>query len=339
MNLKRIVTVIVCLLVAGAAIIYLNYRTTKKTNPETEKALAEISAKRIAYTFTGDDGVLLKGKLLDDKYQSEYDKLPDTLAHILFKDELYCLNCRGDVPPELTAAGEPDTVAEKHYSLFSEAVYSNGSKASRTLPDKRFKQLGDYLKLAETGSATFPHFTLAKGQRNGDMMNAEVFHDKYSDRFNSSELVAIPYDLKEILLDFFNSAMGKDFDFVRSRSDKDHFELVSGNFTGNSKNELACFLQRPASAEGGKMGRIMVFVRNSSGQIREVYDRTYSDVQLTLVPAHTAVYQDAEGKKPLPNDAVLIKETGRPDIVLAYLKRYETMYEYQQIPTSKMPGA
>ena len=351
MRKRKIVWIPVLVLTAVAGVLCWKKYRQHSINPiSTETDTAVLNTIRSPENFSGDDGVLLKGKLLDPCFKSAYENLPDTLVHLEFGDALYCASCaliarnpEIAVAVQTVAADEPAHT----YSYFPEKTGLHKIDSVSKTTDPRFYNLLRYLKLAEAGKAGFPGFTLpVQSSGQGAMMDAGAFNSKYSSRFTPFYLARIPYPVKELLLDFFSSEEGKDFEFITA-DQRDHAALVRlGSFTGKDKEELVCVVGTKENAQSNHKEKILVFAINAQDNVYMLYKEDFYDKVLleTVYPDpedrwDATVYQDTEEKKSLSFDGIRIKLPGQPDIVLAYNPTFDKMNRYVQLPYSKIHTA
>lgn len=351
MNRTLIVTVsITAVAVAVAAGVYVgkyrnggNASMGNLSDDGTEApAAAPIASGRELAIYTGDEGYVLKGKLLDEKSRDLYNRLPDTLCTLSFGDELYNAGfANGQLPttsPEGAVAVDPPST----YGITPDKASPKELDEKKKHVEKKFDHLIEYLKLAEAGKADFA--TVASGRSGlGYMMGESAFDDEYGDNFREFYTREIPYDVKQELLIFFKSSEGSDYGFI-TRDQRTHSQLIqTGSFTGKDKRELACVLGTKDQYAGSYRERLLVFAVNGMGKVYLLHnEQFYNKILMELVyhdPEERwddAVYMNSEEKIKVPFEAIRIKLPDQADVVLVYNEKFDKMNRYLQLPKSKL---
>lgn len=313
----------------------------KITNTETRDSL------RQSEFFTGNEAYLLKGKLLDEKFRSDYDQLPDTLAVLEFGDKLYCTTCAyrnngGEVAVAVNSTVTTSGPENKTYSLYDSREAGSIGSVDKTA-NQKWEKTYAFLKLAESGKAVFPAVKIKESGSSSTMLDYESFEDKYGNTFIDSYTRSIPTQIKDKILEFFASDEGKNYGFITT-DQRVHSQLVrTGDFTGVNKGEIACVLGSKNDGAGSHIEKLMVFAINSQGEAYLLYSEDFRDkVLLETVYADPEerwddkVYMDSDEKLKAPFEPIRIKIQNQPDIVLVYDEKFDKMNRYLQLPKSEL---
>lgn len=197
--------------------------------------------------YYGDTGYLMKGALLDATAKTNYDKLPDTLAVIHY--------------------GEKLEQAKQRYVDFD----SKDARFKLLKNSANNQALTAYQKLAELGKAE--GLKLMPDRRNKFAVIGECdFDDQYGNYFNpeNSAQRNTPLPIKKILVDYFKSDEGKDYQFVQDRRKTeqvyrlDHFTGIDSHTQKPTKSLVTILTHK--NGDGSFRERILIVGYNENTQ-------------------------------------------------------------------------
>lgn len=328
MNKKAIKIILVVFAIAMLSLGLIYYFFSDRFHPverETLPVETASNAREVA-SYSGDDGYVLKGRLLDEGQRKTYDQLPDTLARLRFGEQLYVVTVNENANPT--------------YSLFSKPVTAREIDADGILNNKNWELLVQFLRLAEAGKANFPRVVSLRPSADA-MMSLDAFNEKYGQYFSSPFADEIPYLMKNKLLEFFKSDDGKDFTFI-SNDQRVHSELIRyGNFTGRERQDVALVLERKNEFDGGTNEKLLVLSYDLAGAVYVLYQENFYDKILIETVYHDPeerwddrIYMNTEEKHKAPYEAIRVKIPDSKDVALVYNKEFDKMNRYIQSPLS-----
>lgn len=261
---------------------------------------------------------LIKGKLRDPSYQEIYDKLPDTLE-LEFAASLYF------VEKSAATAYEPEA-----RFAFDGKWYVDTLKIDPQADDYLLRRMLD--RLIYEGKAEGYRIYPEKFASSKYIYPYGVFENKYGSHFQYNDnLESLDYDVKEVLLEFFNSAEGDNFGYPEDR--RIYRELIHiDNFTGSGKDEVALVLCDKEREKTGDSKEVLLIVAYDNAKQR--YYTLYKSfvygkivIETIVYDTETHYYQGAhlEDSPNPPYYSVLMKVAGEPDRILHYDKEFDEM--------------
>lgn len=220
--------------------------------------------------FPADTGFLIKGKLLDLTYSEIYNQLPDTITQVLFGDTLYSASNQGNPTSSLDS--------EKRYST---KKINDHNKLLEKVDKKNI--LGQYLNLADQGKVEYLELlNFSYKSSTNKMINPYTYKKDIQKYFNSKIKwqKETPMAIKEVLMNYFNSEEGQQYDFV---NDKRHYKKVFqlGTYTGNNwynsrpKKELAIVLSPKSYTNKERL--LVITYNNNSRKKSIIYNRVFHE--------------------------------------------------------------
>ena len=305
-----------------------NEGSNNKTSTDAATFLIE------PYVFVGDNGYVLKGKLLNAEFEREFNKLPDTLYTLEFDDKLYAVN--------------PSDDREKtRYSLIDDNTIKNINNYQGTHEQGL---LISYLRLAIKGAAEYPIF-LSSQNRYDALITNEEFNNTYKNYFGESVsnygVSALPYDVKQGLIAFYESDEGKNYRY-KIKGQQTSIDLIwKGELTGKGKKEVAILLNNKTSSLEDYYILLVYATKNhpyeKNIEYYLVYNETFYD-RVLLGHLKTSsdgedfvrpIYMGKENKVETEFDGIVLKQINQPDEVLVYNQAFDKLVKYTQLPPSK----
>lgn len=228
-----------------------------------------LEAEKRHLRFAGQGAALLKGRLLDESYREPYEKIVDTLE-LGFGADLYFLEASAASPYEPNARfafrqqHEVDTLttnpqAEGHElrNMLDRLIYEGKVEGYRIAPDK-----------FASSTYVYPY---------------DSFANKYGNHFvGSVDFEQLDYEIKEALLDFFNSEEGTDFGYPDDQ--RTYRQLIHmDHYTGTGKPELAVVLCDKERAKTNATKEVLLVVAyNPSHQQYRILHRSFFYDKITI---------------------------------------------------------
>lgn len=340
-NKKYIFFIITALIVVTGGLLFyfkdtlFSIDSSKNANIATENSNESIEVNtNQEVVFTGDQGYLLKGKLLKPAFEKEYETLPDTLYNLEFNDRLFLVN---------NVDG-----AQKTYSLVAENTLDNLNSYQGTWEQK---ELITYLKLASQGAVEFP-FYLGAMHIDYSLISTDEFNNKYQDYFietvDNYGMSQLPYDVKNKIIDFYQSKEGASYRYKLKGKQTSADLIWRGALTGKGKEEVAILLNSTENSLDDKY-ILLVYAcksnpKDSYQEYYLVYNETfYNRVLLDRLKTTTDgeeyirdIYMNSNDLKRTEFDGVVIKQFNATDEVLVYSKDYDKLIKYHQTPLRKI---
>lgn len=298
--------------IAISLIPFVTFTKPKAAKPPAAKEL------RAGETFTGNFGVIKKGKLLDQNFKAAYDSLPEKLGIIEFGQEFFVTTHLGQ--HTYSWYNEPPTD-----SLMNELVELNKGFT--------YQDLLSYLKLAERGKATFPTIVLWEDETLGGMVPTDKFREKYGDHFHNLPN-GIPYTVKDLMLEFLNSSEGKDFDLADDL-DMRRKAVMLANYTNCDQMGVAVTMTNWRNSNNAFQQLILVYGCDEKKDYQLLYKEYFSrPFDWEIVDAdpdkEDSVYLDTDEKQLLPFVGIRLSRYSPQDLVLAYDSTSKTIKRYVQ---------
>lgn len=337
-NKKFIVFIITAIIfIAGSALFYFKDALfSKDANASTNidsKSNDEVHIPH-EFIFTGDQGYLIKGKLLKSTFEKEYNALPDTLYSLEFEDKIFLLNWRDG--------------RKKTYSLVEENTLDNLNNYQGTWEQKKFV---DYLKLASQGAVEFPTYS---GPMHIDysLTPTNEFRRKYQDYFittvDNYGISKLPYDVKNKIIDFYQSKEGSNYRYKLKGKQTSADLMWQGELTGKNKNEIAILLNSTENSLDDKYILLVYACKSNPSDSYQEYYLVYNETfynRVLLDRLKTSgdgeeyvrdIYMNSSDMKRTEFDGIVIKQFNDVDEVLVYSKTYDKLIKYRQTPLSEV---
>jgi hypothetical protein len=335
---KILIITAIVLLLGAVGYLFIRYQGPGRLQ-ETETDASEQPAVTGAYViFDGDDGYLLKGKLLDEKYRKEYDRFPDTLALLSFGDRLFNLDGEAPTATPAEAVAQAATAATvavappATYRLFDSSTTASNAEERRKYVNYKFVKLFDYLLLADAGKAAYPTLVANDG---GTAMYDFEFDKTYS-AFKPLYSKDIPHRLKEKLVEFFATEQGAEFGFPDNGLRDASELLVFGTFTGGQREDMACVLTTKDEYASTKKNCLLVYSHNvNNGEPYCLYNEVYYDnVVISKIGKGDMIYINTDELVPAPSEGIMVRTAENEKVVLLFNEQFGKIKRYLQVPSS-----
>jgi hypothetical protein len=340
MNKKKAVILIIILLLGIGSYCLINpdfinrfYNLDHKDSKNKDLTGKEIIIEA-PNVFVGDDGYMLKGKLLDEKFEKEFNTLPDTLYIMEFNDYLYPVDNK-------TKTGDLG------YSLIQDNTIKNINNYRGTLQQS---ELISYLKLAAKGAVEFPIFASSENRYDALISNEE-FNNTYKSYFavttDNYGISQLPNDVKKKIIDFYQSGEGNEYRY-KIKGEQTSTDLIwKGELTGKGKKEFAILLNKKSNLEDRYMLLVYAtknFPYQKNKEYYLVYNKIFYDRVLLKHLKFSAdgedyineVYMGNENKEVPQYDGILLQQMNMTDQVLVYNEKFDKMVKHSQLPESKL---
>lgn len=304
----------------------INSMDTNLQYADLDKGHIRFAGQNIHYQGMEIDSInysfLIKGKLLDNKYKSLYDKMPDTLD-LDFDQSLYFVENSSLHAYDSKARfafrhkAEVDTLKigsnmELHtdQSMLDKLIYEGKVEGYRIYPEK----------------FASPKYVYASN----DFEKKYMRHFPANTHFFYSEM---DYEQKELLLAFFNSEEGQDFSYPDDR--RVYKELIKyADFTGSSKKDLAVVLydQKRASSGTYKEALIVLAYNDEKQHYYPLYKKIfYEKLTIEVITDNLEkqiMLADAEAtQQDLENDVLRLNLSNGQEITLYYDSEFDILKE------------
>lgn len=335
-----VVSVIFLVGIIGAVTLHytnlfnFNFRNAVDSDDQTyglvDEAMMQVDTSR-SFVFIGDEGYLVKGELLDQKFAAIYNKLPDTLYALDFEDILF-------------ATRHTEVDSKRTYSL----VEQNTEKQLNDYNGPwEQDQLLNYLKLAVKGAASYPKFVAPVDLREC-LIRQHEFHDIFGNYFNAAQdnngMSSLPYNVKKLLVCFFESEDGKKYRY-KIKGNQSIADLIwRGGLTGTDENEIAILLGNTEDKLDERYMLLVFAIKGFENTISKQYYLVYHEIFYERVlMGHLKysedgeeyskdVYKNTEEPIPTPYDGIVLKQINEVDCVLLYDQNFDKMIKYIQQP-------
>ncbi|KFF07263.1 hypothetical protein [Flavobacterium reichenbachii] len=340
MNKKKAVILTIILLLGIGSYYLINqdfikrfYNLDDESSKNKNLTEQEIVIKE-PNVFVGDEGYMLKGKLLDKKFEKEFNALPDTLYIMEFNDYLYPVDNK-------------IKTGDTGYSLIQDNTIKNINNYSGTIQQN---ELISYLKLAVKLAAEFPIFASSENRYDALISNEE-FNNTYKTYFAVTEdnygISQLPSDVKKKIIDFYQSDQGDEYRY-KIKGEQTSTDLIwKGELTGKGKKEFAILFNKKSDLEDRYM--LLVYAtKNLPYQKNKDYYLVYNEIFYDRVLLKhlkfsiegedyiNEVYMGNENKEMPKYDGILLQQMNMTDEVLVYNEKFDRMVKYSQLPESKL---
>lgn len=295
---------------------------------EAEKKHIRFAGEGYRYVGTERDrknsSLLIKGKLLDEAYRALYDKIPDTLE-LEFAADLYFLENSSETPYE-----------PKARFAFHQKSYVDTVKINPQAEDYPLRHMLD--RLIYEGKVEGYRIYPEKFASSKYIYPYEIFNDKYGNHFSartSSMYYKLDFDIKEVLLDFFNSGEGENFRYPDDQ--RTYRELIQRrDFTGSGKREVAVVLCDTKRAKMGNNKEVLLIVSYNPDKRKYAMLYKYFFYEKINIGGYyydpqTGWFQQYLGEDEPNQDrfvpCIHLKVPNEPERVLIYNKEFDQMKE------------
>lgn len=329
--LKKITVIIVILIVLlvtawtyinrdGSAWRYINRGTTEEIGDVIAEHVSEL------YVNIADHAIMKKGKLLNEKYKIEYQKLPDTLYTLEYGEYLYPLFYEDHKKDEENNWFSP--IDEHDLEVFNKNLDS-------MVDIKNMKYMVQYLNLVAKKAVSPPVYDCS----GCIFTDIDMFNTYYRDEFSSYGMTQLPLVLKEKIIEFYNSNEGQRFRYVEKGNQSSSDLIWSGNLTGNEKTDYA-ILFKDGDNELEDNYLLVVFAGSNTGYYivysEKFYDKVILEALKTNVDVkeyYRQIYMNADDFVETANDGIVLKQMNEVDRVLVYNKEFDKMVNYHLRPS------
>ena len=340
MSKKQIGIIISVILVIMIGYFAVNFYFEKFSNEEDDSELENDANNQADFSefnylvFTGDEGYLLKGKLLDKTFEKEFTSLPDTLYKLEFDDRIF-------------EVSDDTESTDLRYSLIH-----NSESATLDAYERPFEQqkLISYLRLAIKGAVEYPSYSSPENIYNS-LIPREEFESKFKDYFSSKYdtygISSVPYDVKQKLIAFYESDEGKNYRYKLKGEQTSADLMWGGELTGKDKNEIAILLNNTESKLDDRYILLVYATKNIEYEKNKTYYLVYNETfydRVLLGHIRTSsdgesyvrqIYKNSDVLEEIPFNGIVLKRIDQPDQVLVYDREFDKMVKYLQVPKSK----
>lgn len=267
-----------------------------------------------------------KGKLLNEKYKIEYQKLPDTLYTLEYGEYLYPLFYEDHKKDEENNWFSP--IDEHDLEVFKQKSRLHGRY-------QEYEIYGPIFKFGCKKSGKSPVYDCS----GCIFTDIDMFNTYYRDEFSSYGMTQLPLVLKEKIIEFYNSNEGQRFRYVEKGNQSSSDLIWSGNLTGNEKTDYA-ILFKDGDNELEDNYLLVVFAGSNTGYYivysEKFYDKVILEALKTNVDVkeyYRQIYMNADDFVETANDGIVLKQMNEVDRVLVYNKEFDKMVNYHLRPS------
>ncbi len=316
-------TVIILIGLLAAALLTGCISLSHEVSEEDVTVVEDVVADHFSevYVNVEDDAIMKKGKLLNKDFETEYNKLPETLYTLEYGDYLYT---------NFTDGANNDF----WFSLVENNSLDELNKYEGTSSQE---PLVNYLKLVAKNAVSPPvHECL----NCGSLVDLEEFYAYYKDEFSKFGMSRLPIKIKNKIIKFYSSSEGKNFRYVEKGNQTSADLIWSGNLTGSGKNEYA-ILFKDTQYELSDNYLLLVYAANNTDYYLVYNERFYEKVLLGHLKTSSdgeessrSIYMNTNHLVETENDGIVLKQINRADAVLVYNKDFDKLVKFIQRPAA-----